>query len=218
MRERLHQRDTTGSVVMVFKARVLSGALALFFTLSVIGSTNAADAEKRFAVKGAGVAKCSAFIEAYEARSNDAYLFAGWIAGYVTALNQQVDGTFDFAPWQSTEVLMLLLRDLCGRNSESQVYQEAAKMVQILGRDRLTALSEIVEMDHNGKKAALPKDVLRKVQEQLKAKGLYDGGVDGAYGGGTRKAIEAFQTEQKIPVTGLPDQQTLLRLMYAPAQ
>jgi len=202
---------------MVFKVRILGCALALVSTLSAINLANAADTEKRFAVKGPGVAKCSAFIEAYEARSNDAYLFAGWIAGYVTALNQQVDGTFDFAPWQSTEVLMLLMRDLCGRNTEGQVYQEATKMVQILGRDRLTALSEIVEMEQNGKKAALPKEVLRKVQEQLKAKGLYSGGVDGAYGGGTRKAIEAFQTEQKIPVTGLPDQQTLLRLMYSPA-
>ena len=174
----------------------------------------AADAENRFAIKGAGVAKCSAFIQAFEGRSNDAYLFAGWITGYITALNQQTPKTFDLAPWQTPEVLMFLLRDLCGRAPDQQVYRVAGGLAQILARDRLETLSEPVQIENGEHKVTLPKEVVRRVQERLKARDVYKGTPDGGYGAGTRKAIEAFQTQEKIPVTGIPDPQTLMHLMY----
>lgn len=191
-------------------ARVAALALGSLCTTTVL----AADAENRFAIKGAGVAKCSAYVQAFDSRSNDAYIFAGWITGYITALNQNTPKTFDFAPWQTTDVLMILLRDLCGRNPDQQVYRVAGGLVQIMARDRLETMSEPVQMENGEHKTTLLKDVVRRVQERLKEEGVYKGAADGSYGAGTRKALEAFQTQQTLPVTGIADTQTLLRLMY----
>lgn len=52
------------------------------------------------------------------------------------------------------------------------------------------------------------------MQQRLTEFGLYKGSIEGSFGPGTKKAIEAFQTQQQIPVTGIPDRQMLLRLMY----
>jgi len=53
---------------------------------------------------------------------------------------------------------------------------------------------------------------LKRAQARLQEKGLYKGTPDGAFGDGTRKAFEAFQKQANIPVSGVPDQITLLRL------
>lgn len=200
------------------RSRQICSAIALAGCVGIAAAAHAADAEKRFAIKGVGVAKCSTFVQAYDQRSNDGFLFAGWLTGYITVLNQQVPETFDFAPWQSTDVLMLLMRDLCGQKPDEQFYRVAGGLVGLLGRDRLTTLSEPVEIQNKEHRTALPKEVVRRVQERLKALDLYKGGVDGSFGPGMQKAIETFQKQQKLTETGIPDQQTLVRLMYQPGQ
>lgn len=74
-----------------------------------------ANAAPPASVNVAVAAKCSAFIRAYDQRSNDAFVLAGWLTGYLSAINQHAAETFDLAPWQSTEVLMLLAKDLCAQ-------------------------------------------------------------------------------------------------------
>jgi len=177
-------------------------------------AANAADAENRFAIKGPGAAPCSKFVELYDAKSNDMLLFAGWTTGYLTALNQTTPKTFDLAPWQSTEVLLFILRDLCSRAPDEKFYRVVSGMAQMLAEDKLTVLSSPVEMKSGEQTVVLPRDVVKQVQQRLKALKFYSGGVDGAYGPGTRTAIEAFQKQQQIDATGIPDQQTLVRLMY----
>lgn len=177
-------------------------------------SAHAADGEKRFAVKGAGVAPCSKFIELFDAKDNDVLLFAGWLTGYLTSSNQHAPNTFDLAPWQSTEVLLFLMRDLCGRAPEEQFYRVAAGMTQLLERDKVSVFSKGVEMTNGEHKAVLPREVVKQVQQRLKALNLYTGGVDGSFGPGTQQAIVAFQKNQGIAETGVPDQQTMVHLMY----
>lgn len=186
--------------------------------LGAAAAAQAADAEKRFAIKGVGVAKCSTFVQAYDQRANDGFLFAGWLTGFITVLNQHVPETFDLAPWQTTDVLMLLMRDLCGQKPDEQFYRVAGGLVGLLSKDRLQTLSEPVEMHNKEHRTTLPKEVVRRVQERLKALDLYKGSLDGSYGSGMQKALEAFQKQNKLTETGIPDQQTLVRLMYQPGR
>jgi hypothetical protein len=206
----------TGKLDEMSMVKALLRAIAVIVVVATSVPASASDAEKRFAIKGAGAAPCSAFIKAFDERNDDALVFAGWLTGYVTALNQELPETFDLAPWQSMDVLMLLMRDLCGRDPEEKFYRVAGGLVRILARDRLTTLSELTEISHEGKTASVPKGVVRQVQERLQGLGLYSGGIDGDYGPGTRQAIEAFQKQRNIPVTGIPDQQTLVEIMYQP--
>ncbi len=54
--------------------------------------------------------------------------------------------------------------------------------------------------------------VLTKVQRQLWNLGYYKGDIDGAFGPVTQRAIETFQRENGLPITGRLDSQTLKRL------
>lgn len=49
---------------------------------------------------------------------------------------------------------------------------------------------------------------IKKVQQELKRLGYYNGKVDCAYGPATRKAIESYQIDHGLPVTKLPDDAT----------
>lgn len=53
---------------------------------------------------------------------------------------------------------------------------------------------------------------IKSVQQALVAKGADIGPVDGVLGPKTRKALRAFQKEEKLPQTGRIDKQSLDRL------
>ena len=59
--------------------------------------------------------------------------------------------------------------------------------------------------------------IVARAQRNLKRLGLYSGSIDGSFGTGTRSAIERFQKSCGIPVTLLPDRQTIKKLSGAAA-
>jgi peptidoglycan hydrolase-like protein with peptidoglycan-binding domain len=59
-------------------------------------------------------------------------------------------------------------------------------------------------------------DIIRRVQQQLSALGLYTKTIDADYGGGTVTAIKGFQVSKGLPQTGEIDDVTWEKLMDAP--
>jgi V8-like Glu-specific endopeptidase len=57
---------------------------------------------------------------------------------------------------------------------------------------------------------------IRDLQERLKAKGHYNGPTDGTYGPGLQQSIEAYETSQQLPATGIASEALLQRLKTAP--
>jgi len=55
-------------------------------------------------------------------------------------------------------------------------------------------------------------DQIKAVQEQLKTAGLYAGDVDGIIGRQTKQALQEFQQQHGLQMTGRLDQQTLAAL------
>ena len=56
------------------------------------------------------------------------------------------------------------------------------------------------------------KAILLRAQELLASAGYYSGTPDGQFGPATQEALESYQRELKLEITGLPDQRTLLSL------
>ena len=54
------------------------------------------------------------------------------------------------------------------------------------------------------------------VQERLRRTGYYRGPIDGAWGPGTRLALERFQRDRRLPVTGAPSRETMAALGLNP--
>ena len=62
---------------------------------------------------------------------------------------------------------------------------------------------------------ALPEDQRKAVQDALMWTGLYHGALDGAFGKGTREALIAFETREKINADAIVDQGEFARLAAA---
>lgn len=181
--------------------------------LIVAGAAEAADQEGRFAVKGAGAASCGRFVDLRAKKSPSVLAFAGWLQGYLTAFNQFSDDTYDVVSWEGTEVLLRAIAQYCEKNRDKKFYIAAAGLANTLKPDRLKTMSERIKAENGGHAVSVYREVLRRVQKALAERGFYFGQIDGLYGPNTRLGIEAFQRAEKITVTGLPDQVTLLRLL-----
>ena len=51
-----------------------------------------------------------------------------------------------------------------------------------------------------------------QVQTALARRGYYRGPIDAIFGSGSRRALRAFQSDARLPVTGRIDAQTLNKL------
>ena len=63
---------------------------------------------------------------------------------------------------------------------------------------------------------ALSRDDVRQAQHQLKAKGLYDGRIDGVVGPATADALKRYQADNGLPATARLDPPTAERLTGRP--
>lgn len=186
----------------------------LLATATATSGAWAADGQGRFAGHGPGVARCDQLMQALAAEGPDRALFIGWVSGFLTAANAYKAETYDLAPWQPIEFVANVVAEQCTRNPEAAVSEVMVAVSEQLGEQRLRTNSPLVETMSGENGVTVYREVLRQAQARLRELGHDPGGVDGAYGPRTRAAIEAFQGAKGIPVTGVPDDATLLALFY----
>ena len=186
--------------------------LALALACSTPFGAHAASKTGQYAVKGIGIQKCADFLTAYEKRTQGAFVFAGWVDGYISAYNRAHADTFDAAPWQSVDVLLALIHSHCSKAPEERLFGVVHAMIEFFKDQTLTESSPTVETAAGDKKITLYKEVLRRAQQKLVEAGVYSGTPDGLFGPKTQAAFEAYQEKHKLPTSGLPDQQTLVDL------
>ncbi|MGF1640486.1 MAG: peptidoglycan-binding protein [Rhodospirillales bacterium] len=188
--------------------------LTVIGLLSAAAPAIAADTTQTFALRGVALTSCEQFLKAMQERQENVLVAGGWMEGYITAVNQFTADTFDIAPWQSTQVLLGLVARNCERNPQAGFFQIVDSMVKFLTPARLRTQSERVLADTgSGAQMYLYRDTMRDVQTKLIELGFLKGGADGQFGPMTRSALESFQKSQQIEATGLPDQNTLFRLL-----
>jgi len=178
-------------------------------------AVSAADSDGNFSIKGAGLQSCTAFQEAFDSASPDLGVYVGWVEGYVTANNQTTDGVFDLVPWQDNNTVLRLLYLSCSAApDETNIIAATTRMLRGLYPARLPEASEAVGYRRGDNVVVLFEEILRRAKLRL-AELEYD--LDPQEPGLTEQAelaFEAFQADQGIAVTGLPDQATLIRLFF----
>lgn len=198
--------------------RGTAGALILGAVLAVAASgTQAADSGGKFAVKGAGIAPCSAFVAAVSGeKPRRLAAFNGWLEGYLTASNRHEGATYDLVAWQSRGRLLALLGNFCRKNPKKRFYLAVRALANTLKPNRIRSQSQLIEASAGKKKVRIYRATLRRVQRALARLGFYAGKIDGRFGPNTRLGLEAFQQKEKLQLNGLPDQRTLIRLLNRP--
>ncbi len=180
--------------------------------LLCLSTAFAADKNGSFAVRSAGMMTCETFVQEKSERSKSLNLYMGWIDGYISAANQYTNDTFDLVPWGNTVLLATLLENHCKANPEQRFYIAVNQLVGTLMQERITEKTDFVETKHGENSTYLYQTILVQVQEKLIDKGLFKGNANGEFGDDTRLALEAYQKDNKLKVTGLPDQLTLYKI------
>ncbi|MDH5545617.1 MAG: peptidoglycan-binding protein [Gammaproteobacteria bacterium] len=179
--------------------------------LSLISSAFAADSDGSYAVKGAGISSCGKFVSAAKNKKDLYLVYGGWVEGYITASNQHLDQTFDLAPWQSTQLLLKIIESVCTQNTEQNLHQVLARISADMSRQRIAKGGKFVDID--GKRNYIfQEEVIERIKQALKNKGLYTGPVNGEYTSDLQKSLKQFQKNINQNQSGLPDQGTLLKL------
>ena len=198
---------------MRWNGRMSRVALAFLSVALLADPAHAADAEGRYAIKGAGGVSCKQLAEVVTAQDERTLLLLGWLDGYVTSENRRADGLFDATPWQRVELLGELLVTHCQNRPDQPVYLAVQLMLQAMRKTSLDQESPIERIEvGEGQSLEIYRKVLERAQRELVAKGFLDGGADGRYGPKTAAALAAFQTAAGLEVTRVPDQSTLLAL------
>lgn len=194
--------------------RHMTSAFALGLLVAGLDAAPAtADVGGQFAVRGGGLVTCEQYLKAVEGKSIDWAMLGGWIDGYLSATNQHLPETFDVAPWQTTEVLISLIKNNCEQEPKRPFFTVVAAMANGLREHRLTQPSTRATVRAGDKAMSIYETTLGQVQAALAKKGLYQGAADGHWSDATQAALTAFQKQQGFEASGLPDQRTLWALI-----
>lgn len=191
-------------------------SLIALLSLSAVFTTNAADEDGKFAVKGAGKRFCSEFIVAADAKTNDYYLYGGWLEGYLSSFNRFQEDNYDITPWQSTELMLALLQRHCTANPDIHFMTAINALVKTLFPIRLKDTSQLVKINVSNAESYHYEEILTRAKERLKAMGFLETEVDSNFDEADILAFTKFQESIGIRATGIPDQPTLMALFLKP--
>lgn len=194
------------------RVRVAAGALAAAVLL-VCATSRAADEAGQFAIRGAGLINCTLYSQERAAGSDVYLITAAWVDGYITGINQHASETYDLVPFETTELLMVLLDDHCKSNPQDPVFAVLTNLFEKLWSDRLTDKSDKTSIAMGEREARHYQKFIERVQQRLLAEGFYAGPISGEYSSATADAMKRYQVSVGLNTTGFPDQLSLWRLM-----
>jgi len=191
--------------IAVFAAAALS--------LASLPSAYASDAKGNYALRGVGSQDCGTLVQQLQKDPGGAINVASWILGYMTAVNRYEPTTFDIAPVTDARALTNIAISLCQKNPKARLESVLADMMRAMARTRVQSESPLVEMKSGNVSVNVRQEVLLAVQQRLNQRGLLKAKADGSYGPQTEAVLKEFQKIEKLPVTGVVDSATVLRLL-----
>ncbi|WP_420347210.1 peptidoglycan-binding protein [Pelagibius sp.] len=199
-----------GSLVLT---ALLAAVVLLGGPLVGAGPAKAADRNGEFSSRGLGIFTCQTYLED-RAGNTETYLFyRSWLNGYLSAYNQFRPETFDISAGAPIEQLADAMAQICEAEPQRPFWAAASRLTRLLDDRRQTVKPELVNLTAGDNAVTVSKEQVRRVQQALKDRGYQVGVVDGLYGGNTRRALEAYQQSEALPVTGLPDAATVAKLL-----
>lgn len=191
------------------KWRAVIIATALLTGLAGFGSSQAADANKKYKIEGVGVLSCAQYLEARKKQSPMYFRLGGWLNGYMTAVNRYLPETYALASWQTTDLLLASVAAKCKENDKLRFHNVTQLLVGFLYAGRLQENSPSLLLKRGKVKAVVYKSVLEQVQQRLADGGFYGGEITGEFTKEVGEALLSYQGSKGLAATGLPDQRTL---------
>jgi len=166
----------------------------------------AKDQDGMFAVKGVGVLNCKAFIEAAREGDRELAQYAGYITGYISAVNEVQPDTFDLLPWQHIDTVMLLMLQRCRRDPQINFGAAVSGMASYFDQYKLSDRAEKISVGAADSGVELYEPVVAQIEVALERWGYTTRDLDAS--------LRHFQTDQKLTEEDTFGQRTLLKLLY----
>lgn len=183
-------------------------------SLTLAAPVHAADDVGSYAVRGLGTLPCRDVVDRVDAQEQLPLELVAWTDGALSMANRLEPETHDLMPFRSPPDLPTRLAvNLCRSFPDITFDQAVNEVFALLHKIRLTKREADVLARIGDAKAQLSPATLVHMSDALVARGLLINKEEGHFGPLTVKALMAFQALQGLPQTGLPDQETLLRLL-----
>lgn len=174
----------------------------------------AADADGRFAIRGAGLLNCQNFIEE-RAKESPAYIMiGGWIDGYITGINQHLGDTYDITSFESSELIAQVLQNHCEDNPDDRLFTVLNSLFTKVEEDRIRSAGAPVIVEVGERSTRLYRPTVVRIQAALAELGLYTDEPTGFYDTASAEAMREYQASLNFEPTGFPDQATLWHLLW----
>jgi hypothetical protein len=117
------------------EAVMMRWVAAVAFSTLLANEAAATDASGRYFIMGPGKSACAEFVGA-KAKGTD-HLYASWVTGYLTAINQQSADTYSVTGNVTGDQIMKGLEDYCQKNPDRLFAVAAEALAQALAPQRL---------------------------------------------------------------------------------
>lgn len=193
------------------------GVLSISLLILSGVAARASDAQHQFAVHGAGAETCQQMMDSVRQDHAAVPLVASWIFGYLTAVNRLTPDRFDVMPFVDPQTILDAVYAECERNPTRTLEVVTTTFLNAVAKAGVRTDSPVVTAEVAGKQIKIRAETLTAMQSALAAMGRYDGKLDGMFGPKLEAALRAYQRQEKLPETGLPDASTLLHLLVEPS-
>lgn len=194
-------------------SRYLLPAALVAAVLVLNPRAEAADAKGNFALRGIGSQTCQAMLDELQKQPGSAVAAASWVLGYISAVNRYEPETFDISPVTDAQSIFNVVVGLCKAHPEVRVQTITNDTLAALGRARVKTDSPLIETKSGNTVASVRVETLTLVQKRLNERGFLKARADGNFGAQTEAAVKDFQKAEKLPVTGVVDSPTIIRLL-----
>jgi hypothetical protein len=189
-------------------------AAACAAALLTMPAARASDAKGDFAIRGIGAQSCKQLIEALQKKDATTGLStAEWLMGYLTAINLMTPDTFDAVPVVDAPPLVSLVVGNCEKTQDARIADVVNGVMKAFAPAKIKSSSPVVQAREGDSLVEIRAATLAAMQSRLVDLGYFKGKPNGAFNSATGAALRAYQKDQKLPVTGLPEAETLVRLL-----
>ncbi|MFN3231007.1 MAG: peptidoglycan-binding domain-containing protein [Alphaproteobacteria bacterium] len=196
--------------------RSWTAALALgagLWASGVATQSMAADADSNYIVRGYGGQPCQAYLTAVTSSIEEVQPYLVWMEGYISGVNRLQTETFDASPIIPSADMGQLVATLCQQSPDAQFERAVLALLELFKPYRIREQSQLIEMTVGDTSGAIRQETMRWMQEKMIEKGFFTATPDGRFGPDTQLALRAYQRARELPVTGVPDGETIVNFI-----
>lgn len=183
-------------------------AMVTLFATTVPQLGHAANKDGNYAIRGMGSFICSEFLETLEADESTRNSYSEWISGYISAMNRTELETFDVSFVPSNTAITGLVGRICSTRPDVRVETALASLLNLMSTAKIDEESDLVRTSLGESSVMIRQSVLDQLlvilvdAEYLNVARGFDNTV--------RDALLDYQQDHDLPLTGLPDSNTLI--------